>query len=161
MRLTTRVEELNGARSEQARQLAEARVRVQSTAGRERRGEAEGRRELQQLQEQLSRAKEIEQKASQQNCFPHFIALTIYIPLQLSTFQEAAQRLLSCSGIDSGDAKGDAPSNYDLIAQLERLVADHKELQETVKCLGSSLKELEQGFKTGYTNTLTILKTKA
>ena len=58
-RLSGRVEQLNEARSEQARQLAEARLRVQTAASKERqdRGERE-----QQMQEQLSQAREIEQQ---------------------------------------------------------------------------------------------------
>ena len=72
MRLSGRVEQLSEARSEQARQLAEARLRLQSGAGRERKGEGEkggggGGREqehaqLRLLQEQLSQAREAEQK---------------------------------------------------------------------------------------------------
>lgn len=83
--------------------------------------------------------------------------------LQFSTFRTAVQRLLSDVPIDSaaGEAKGETPNDYDLIAQLEHLVADHKELRNTVKCLGSSLQQLEQGFKAGYSDTLTILQTKA
>lgn len=83
--------------------------------------------------------------------------------VQFSTFRAATQRLLSDAGVDSavGETKGETPSDYDLMAQLERLVADHKELRDTVKCLGSSLQQLEQGFKTSYSDTLTILQTKA
>lgn len=83
--------------------------------------------------------------------------------LQFSTFRTAVERLLSDIAIDgaAGEAKGETPSDYDLIAQLERLAADHKELRNTVKCLGSSLQQLEQGFKAGYSDTLTILQTKA
>ena len=73
MRLSGRVEQLSEARSEQARHLAEARLRLQSGAGRERKGEGEkgggggGGREqehaqLRLLQEQLSQAREAEQK---------------------------------------------------------------------------------------------------
>lgn len=58
-RLSGRVEQLNEARSEQARQLAEARLRVQSIS-KERQGERE--RELRQLQDQQSHNKEIEQE---------------------------------------------------------------------------------------------------
>lgn len=83
--------------------------------------------------------------------------------LQFSTFRTAAQRLLADVEINgaAGEAKGETPSDYDLIAQLEHLVADYKELRHTVKCLGSSLQQLEQGFKAGYSETLTILQTKA
>lgn len=79
--------------------------------------------------------------------------------LQFSTFRTATQRLLADIAIDG--AAGETPSDYDLIAQLEHLVADYKELRNTVKCLGSSLQQLEQGFKAGYSDTLTILQTKA
>lgn len=50
---------MNEARSEQARQLAEARLRVQSIS-KERQGERE--RELRQLQDQQSHTREIEQE---------------------------------------------------------------------------------------------------
>ena len=61
-RLSGRLEELNEARAEQARQLAEARLRVQSAASKERRGEGERNRDLRQLQEQLDQAREITQQ---------------------------------------------------------------------------------------------------
>lgn len=163
MRLSSRVDELNEARSVQARQLAEARVRVQNSASKGTRGEAEEKKELRELQEQLTHAKETQEKVYYRE-FNRMQIHSIDLILQLTTFQVAVQRLLSGSGIDSavaGDSNGETPSDYDLIAQLERLVADHKELQDTVKCLGSSLQQLEQGFKTGYSNTLTILQTKA
>ena len=70
---------------------------------------------------------------------------------------------MSDAGVGStvGEAKGEAPNDYNLMAQLECLVADYKELKDTVKCLGSSLQQLEQGFKSGYSDALTILQTKA
>ena len=77
--------------------------------------------------------------------------------LQLSTFHLAVQRLLA----DPDEVKEDAPTDYDLISKLENLLAANKRHEETIKCLGSSLQQLEQGFKTGYTDTLTILKTKS
>ena len=88
---------------------------------------------------------------------------TCTLIIQFSTFRTAAQRLMSDAGVGGsvGEAKGEAPSDYNLMAQLECLVADYKELKDTVKCLGSSLQQLEQGFKTGYSDTLTILQTKA
>lgn len=58
-RLSDRVEQLNEARSEQARQLAEARLRVQSVS-KERQGERE--REVKQLQDQLRQTREVEQE---------------------------------------------------------------------------------------------------
>ena len=66
-RLLLRVEELNESKAEQARQLADVRARAQSSAAaKEKREEAkqeEGRRrELTQLQEQLSRARDAEKK---------------------------------------------------------------------------------------------------
>lgn len=71
-RLSTRVNELSQARSDQARQLAEARVRVQSlstttTAGsskekKEETREIEWKKQLGQLQEQLEKAREAEKK---------------------------------------------------------------------------------------------------
>ena len=63
-RLSERLEELNEARSEQARQLAEARLRVQSAASKERRGEGERSREMRQLQEQLTQARDTAQQVS-------------------------------------------------------------------------------------------------
>lgn len=53
------MEQLNEARSEQARQLAEARLRVQSIS-KERQGERE--RETRQLQDQQSHTRELEQE---------------------------------------------------------------------------------------------------
>lgn len=76
----------------------------------------------------------------------------------------AVQKLLSSSRGDSStveEAKRETPSDYDLMAQLEQLVADYRELRDMVKCLGPSLQQLEQGFKTGYSDALTILQTKA
>ena len=77
---------------------------------------------------------------------------------QFGTFQEAVHQLLSDIRPDGQEG---APGDYDLIAQLEQLVAEHKELRDTVKCLGSSLQQLEQGFRSGYSDTLAILHTKA
>ena len=63
-RLTARVEELSEARSEQARQLAEARLRLQNEASRERKGSGSHERELRLLQQQLSQSRETEQQVS-------------------------------------------------------------------------------------------------
>ena len=82
---------------------------------------------------------------------------------QFNKFQEAVQRLVSDARADSGSggATEGAPSNYTLIARLELLVAEHKELRDTVQCLGPSLQQLEQGFRTGYSDTIAILQTRA
>lgn len=82
---------------------------------------------------------------------------------QFDKFQEAVQRLVSDARADSklGDGKEDAPTNYNLIARLELLVAEHKDLRDTVQCLGPSLQQLEQGFRTGYSDTMAILQTRA
>ena len=77
-RLSGRLEELNEARSEQARQLAEARLRVQSAANKERRGEGERSRELRQLQEQLAQARDTAQQVRQTH-LRLFVALLKYL----------------------------------------------------------------------------------
>lgn len=56
------MEELNQARSDQAQQLAEARVRVQSVANRERQDDREMKGEMRHLREQLGQAKDSKQK---------------------------------------------------------------------------------------------------
>ena len=95
--------------------------------------------------------------------YNHTIYIHTYLYIQFGTFKAAVKKLLSSSRGDGAmeEGKGETPSDYDLMAQLEQLVADHKELRDMVKCLGSSLQQLEQGFKTGYSDTLTILQTKA
>jgi chromosome segregation ATPase len=149
-RLSVRLEELSQARSEQARQLAEARAKAQSSsvaaaAARGRKEETrEAEKELRELRDQLSKAREA--------------------ALKFNKFQEAVQRLVSDARADSGSGDGateGAPSNYTLIARLELLVAEHKELRDTVQCLGPSLQQLEQGFRTGYSDTIAILQTRA
>ena len=81
--------------------------------------------------------------------------------VQFNKFEEAVQRLMSEARADSASGDGDAPSNYNLIARLELLVAEHKELRDTVQCLGPSLQQLEQGFRSGYSDTMAILQTRA
>ena len=49
------------------------------------------------------------------------------------------------------------PSDFDLIAMLEKLVGAHKKHRDNSKCLEASLRQLELGFKTNYKDTLTIL----
>lgn len=51
----------------------------------------------------------------------------------------------------------EAPSDYDLIATLEGLIASHRRHSETAKCLEASLKQLEIGFKSGYNDAITLL----
>ncbi len=65
-------------------------------------------------------------------------------------FKTAAQRLL-----DSGE--GDTPSDYDLMARLETMVAAQRRHRETAKCLEASLRQLELGFTSGYNDALTLL----
>ena len=75
--------------------------------------------------------------------------------LQLSIFKSAVQRLLSDGGEQQD--KEEAPTDYDLIAKLESIVGAQQRHRETAKCLEASLKQLEVGFKAGYTDALTLL----
>ena len=75
--------------------------------------------------------------------------------MQLSVFKTAVQRLLKTQE-ELGES-GDVMSDYDLIASLEKLIGSHKKHRDNAKCLEASLKQLEQGFKTSYNDTLTIL----
>ncbi len=43
------------------------------------------------------------------------------------------------------------------MARLEIMVSSQKRHRETAKCLEASLKQLELGFKTGYSDAITLL----
>ncbi len=76
--------------------------------------------------------------------------------LQLSVFRTAVQRLLT-NWCTAPSQNGGTPSDYDLIASLEELIASHQRHKDNAKCLVESLRQLEVGFKTSYKDTLTIL----
>lgn len=73
---------------------------------------------------------------------------------QLSVFKTAVQRLLVEY---TSSQNGDDPDDYELIATLEQLISSHKRHSDNAKCLETSLRQLELGFKTSYKDTLTIL----
>ena len=56
------------------------------------------------------------------------------------------------SGQDEGD-----PTDYDLIATLEKVVGSQRKHKDNAKCLEASLRQLELGFKANYKDTLTLL----
>lgn len=70
-------------------------------------------------------------------------------------FKTTVQRLLSTE--EEHQASKEAPNDYDLIARLEGIVASQVRHKETAKCLEASLRQLEIGFKTGYSDALTLL----
>ena len=72
-------------------------------------------------------------------------------------FKTTVQRVLANGGGGEGTDTGSVPSDYDLIARLEAMVASQRRHRETAKCLEASLKQLERGFKTGYSDALTLL----
>lgn len=75
---------------------------------------------------------------------------------QLCVFKTAVQRLLLSYQEDRGEEEA-TPSDYDLIATLEKVIGSQKKHRDNAKCLEASLRQLELGFKTNYKDTLTIL----
>ena len=71
-------------------------------------------------------------------------------------FKTAVQRLLTTW--DDASSQDDVnPSDYDLIASVEKLVASQQQQRHNAKCLEASLRQLELGFKSSYKDTLTLL----
>lgn len=74
--------------------------------------------------------------------------------MQLCVFKTAIQQLLKTQKEEEED---NTLSDYDLLSSLEKLIGSQKRHSDNARCLEASLRQLEQGFKTGYKNTLTIL----
>jgi hypothetical protein len=75
--------------------------------------------------------------------------------LQLLVFKMTVQRLLGSQ--ENLTESKDTLSDYDLLASLENLIGCQKKYQDNARCLEASLRQLENGFKTNYKDTLTIL----
>ena len=73
----------------------------------------------------------------------------------------AVQRLLKTQREEEEEEEladsGDAPSDYDLLTSLEKLIGSQQRHRDNARCLEASLRQLEHGFKTSYKDTLTIL----
>ena len=70
-------------------------------------------------------------------------------------FKKAVHRLLKTQ--EEITENEDTLSDYDLLASLEKLIGSQKKHRDNAKCLEASLRQLENGFKTNYRDTLTIL----
>ncbi len=74
--------------------------------------------------------------------------------LQLCVFKTTVQSLLLTQQELAEDS---ALKDFDLLAALERLIGSQKKHRDNARCLEASLRQLEQGFKTSYKDTLTLL----
>ena len=83
--------------------------------------------------------------------------------IQLLTFQGAIQRVLATcphgTQTSRSDSSGPAEELHDweIISNLERVVAENQRLQDNARNLQASLRQLEHGFKSGYRDTLSLL----
>lgn len=86
--------------------------------------------------------------------------ITLFL-IQLLTFQGAIQRMLATytQGTRTSDGSGTAVElrDWEVISRVERLLADNQRLQDNARNLQASLRQLEQGFKSGYHDTLSLL----
>ena len=48
-------------------------------------------------------------------------------------------------------------SDHELLSTLQKLIANNNAHESRVRCLETSLRQMEHGFKTSYNDTLTLL----
>jgi len=87
--------------------------------------------------------------------FPFTSNYSDVLHFQLSSFRSSVHQLLSNHDVTLAD--GSSITDFDLMTSLEKLLASHEKHRTTAKCLEASLRQLEQGFKNNYKDTLTLL----
>ena len=85
--------------------------------------------------------------------------------MQLAVFKTAVQRLMLSYQESDHEEEGNgreegAHSDYDTIASLEHMISSLSQQRNNTKCLEASLRQLEEGFKSSYKDTLTLLSSK-